>query len=119
MKARRACRQASNGARAAAGGGMIGNDTVLLPHVIADAVCREAAFAVKSDAPLLLTDQLAARAERCYSRNRHFARLLRRADGREWLYAFMRHWLAGAIKRGHPALFKLLPDGFAIGREAA
>lgn len=74
----------------------IEKDTALLPYVIADRVA--------SDYPVVyeeLTEFLANKAERCYARNKHFAKGVRRAGdrGRDFLYAFMYHWADGWVKR--------------------
>lgn len=67
--------------------------TDLIPEVIADNIAAEARSftrAVPADAPIFL----AARARRHWANNPHFRLKLCRPDGREILYAFMRHWLA-------------------------
>ena len=101
-------------------------ETVLMPYVIADCVIAELYRRLLPDAganqleSLLnrpLADRLADRAERCYEANRKdsFGRNLRGRNGREWLYAFMRHWLSGELAR--TTLFSRIPDSFKMGRE--
>ena len=49
--------------------------------------------------------------------NRDVRRKLRAAGnaGREYLYAFMRHWLYGLLKAEQPRLAARLPERFANG----
>lgn len=94
----------------------IEDDTLLLPHVIADCVCREAAHFAKSEVPMTFADGLAARAETVYANHPAWRRKLRRSDGRDVLAAFMRHWLAAALRAQQPAVFRALPQRFANGQ---
>lgn len=91
--------------------------TTLLPWLVAEAVCGEAARWLESEVPRSFAPQLAARAVRLYAVNPPFARRLRSPGnvGREWLRIFMRHWLAGRLALQHPALFHRLPSSFCVG----
>lgn len=74
---------------------MIADDTPLLPEVVAYSVIQEArTFGVKffDGAEKYLVE----RAERHYAQKGNlFRKSIRGNNGREWLSAFMRHWLAG------------------------
>lgn len=81
--------------------GLIQDDTALLPYVVADNVIREAVAHCSIAGTRELADKLANDADRIYQRNDHFAKRMRGKDGREYLYAFMRHWLSADLgKRG-------------------
>lgn len=92
-------------------------ETTLLPWLVAEAVCGEAARALGTQEPYRHAPALAARAVRLYDVNPPFARRLRARGeaGREWLCAFLRHWLAAALHRTDPRLARALPPGFALG----
>jgi hypothetical protein len=97
----------------------IETETCLLPGIIADGVCQEAAVALDSDIPLEYSDRLAEHAEVCYKAGARWSSLIRSTrgtTGRDTLYAFMRHWLAGYLNKEHHDLFVRLPSGFAVGR---
>ena len=95
-------------------------DTPILPLVVADSVVDEAAACLGAEIPRTYSDRLAARADEVYAHNEHFARRIRSVArggnvGRDTLYVFMRHWLAGYLKREAPVLFARLPYGYALG----
>ena len=91
--------------------------TGLLPWLVAESVCGEAARALGSEVPRALAPALAGRAVRVFAANAAFARRLRAPGetGREWLRAFLRHWLAARLARRAPALARALPSSFALG----
>lgn len=73
-------------------------DTPLIPEIVAESVCEEMRetldrFQFDTRPELALCE----RAERHYSENKSFSRKIRGRNGREFLYAFMRHWLAGML----------------------
>lgn len=75
----------------------ISEDTPLIPEIIADIVVREAGNLIEHAlAPAEAVSRLAARAERHYAGDGgpQFAKRIRSTHGREYLHAFMRHWLA-------------------------
>lgn len=80
-------------------------DTCLIPEIIADSIVREGAAllpALQSDEALVreVADGLASKAYAIYTKNKSFARNLRKNDGRDVLYSFMRHWLSAvALQR--------------------
>ena len=78
----------------------IADDTPLIPEIMADVVVREAGDLIEhAPAPAEAVARLAARAERHYKGDGgpQFAKRLRSASGREYLHAFMRHWLAAEL----------------------
>lgn len=62
---------------------------------------------------------LAERAEVIYAHNARFRQLLRQRGnaGRDWLWAFMRHWLSARIGEYHPHLHARLPASYCVGHE--
>lgn len=98
---------------------MIADDTALLPGIVADGVCQEAALMVDSDLPLEYSDRLATYADAVYDGSREFHKMMNGKGDRprDMLYAFMRHWLAGFLKAEHRTLFDKLPQGFSNGEE--
>ncbi len=97
----------------------IETDTPALPHVIAACVVEEASAWLREPLPAAWVSQLAARAETAYERNEPFRRRIRgKGDtGRDWLWAFMRHWLSARLLRRRPDLHRRLPSGYHVGRE--
>lgn len=93
----------------------IETETVLLPGVIAASVAAEAARFLCDDQPLGFAETLRERAEACYRNNENFERQIKGRAGRDTLYCFMRHWLAGELKREAPALYAKLPHAFGNG----
>lgn len=90
-------------------------ETSLAPYVIADVVCREAMHCVRTELPMRYETWLVRRARQLYATNCAFNRRLRSAAAREYLYAFLRHWITARLRREYPRLARLLPDGYAIG----
>jgi hypothetical protein len=74
-----------------------------MPWLIADTVCGEVARFLGVEIPARYSDWLDAKAERCYARHDHFRKLMRGRGNapRDWLYAFMRHWLAAILIMDH------------------
>jgi hypothetical protein len=62
---------------------------------------------------------LAERANVIYQHNARFRQLLRQPGnaGRDWLWAFARHWLCGLLSARRPDLSLRLPASYAVGRE--
>ena len=90
-------------------------ETPLLARVCAERVCAQAASLLDSEAPMAFEARLARRARHLYAVNIPFNHRLRGSNCREWLYAFMRHWLAGWLARTTPALAHALPEDFTRG----
>jgi hypothetical protein len=89
----------------------------LIPHAAAVQILEELQELAESTVPeqARLVDQLVQQAEETAAANESFRRKLRGKLGREWLYAFMRHWLAAELKRSQPAIFNRLPPRYAVG----
>ena len=76
------------------------DDTPLIPEILAQVVVREAGNLIEHvHAPAEAVARLAARAERHYQGEGSplFAKRIRSKQGREYLHAFMRHWLAAEL----------------------
>ena len=76
----------------------ISDDTPIIPEIIADAVIAEAGNLIEH-APADPLARLCERAERHYHGvpGCAFTRRIRSHSGREYLHAFMRHWLAAEL----------------------
>ena len=96
----------------------IERQTELMPWLIADSVLGEAGRWLHTELPPEWADWLDARAERCFARHGQFHRLISAGGnaGRDNLYKFMRHWLAGRLAREHRSLYERLPRSYALGR---
>ena len=90
-------------------------ETPILSDLVAESVCAKAANWLHDNRPMRFAPALAARARRIYEMNASFATRLRGADGIEWLRVFLRHWLAGRLRRECRDLFNRLPPEFANG----
>lgn len=110
--------RAAEQAGAGAAPGLIGRDTPLVPRVVAAEVLAEAEAWLEASLPPEWLAWLVFHAETVYRHNVRFRRRLREPGnrGRDWLWAFMRHWLAGLVGAYDMALFRRLPDGYGIGR---
>lgn len=109
----------------------IEENTCLLTFMIADAVVRELgvylhfAHGLDLEGPDELAEGLAAKAAQLYAVNDRVYTAVNRISGRDRLYTFMRHWLAGALHSprnpgtpNHRKAAALLPDRFAMGNPA-
>ncbi len=92
-------------------------DTSLMPWLIAETVCGEVACFLDVEIPARYAAWIEARAEVCYAKPGHFRKLMRGPGNapRDWLRAFMRHWLAALLGLERPDLYECLPDSFALG----
>jgi len=92
-------------------------DTPLVPRAVAEAVWEEASVWLGAPLPRRWIAELAARADTVYSANHRFRGLLRRRDnaGRDWLWAFARHWLAASLRKHRPDLHARLPRSYDTG----
>jgi len=97
------------------------SETSLAPDLVAQSVCEEVVAWLGLSRPLPLTwvVELVERAHTLYSHNEAFRRRLRRQGngGRDYLWMFMRHWLAAMLKKRRPELFAELPADFGLGRD--
>lgn len=93
-------------------------DTLLMPDAIAESVVQEAERFLKTDLPADFAERLAAKAHHLYPRHQHFHKVLNGPGnrGRDSLYMYMRHWTCGWLRRERPALHKLLPQDYALGK---
>ena len=97
----------------------IGDDTPIIPRGVAERVCEEACLWLGEPFPRAWVAELAERASVVYQHNAGFRRLLRRRGnaGRDWLWAFMRHWLCALLASRRPDLYRRLPAPYAVGRD--
>jgi hypothetical protein len=93
-------------------------DTQIMPWLIAETVCAEVSQFLDVELPARYAVWLEAKAERCYSGRRRFYKLMRGRGNapRDWLYVFMRHWLASLLHLERPDLVRCLPVEFSYGR---
>lgn len=97
----------------------ISTATPIIPPAIALAVLEEASAWLDTPLPQHWIGKLAERAETVYARNARFRQLIngRGNVGRDWLWAFTRHWLSGLLAKHRPDLAARLPSHFKIGRD--
>jgi len=91
--------------------------TPLVPRAVAEAVWEEASVWLQAELPRPWIAQLARKAEVIAARNANFRRrILGPGDsGREWLWAFTRHWLSALILKRAPELHRRLPSSYSVG----
>lgn len=51
----------------------------------------------------------------CYNGNQGFRNGINRVDPRDYLYSFMRHWMAAKLMDEFPLLYQRLPSSFENG----
>jgi len=92
-------------------------ETPLAAHVAAEAVLEEAQAYLNAELPRAWIAALSRRAQLHYANHPRFRKRLRSSGdkSREWLYAFMRHWLAARILKARPDLHAKLPDRYNVG----
>ncbi len=97
----------------------IEDDTSIVPRAVAEGVCEEASLRLGEPFPRAWMAELAESANVVYQHNAGFRQLLRRRGnaGRDWLWAFMRHWLCGLLASRRPDLCRRLPAPYAVGRD--
>ena len=95
----------------------IEEDTPIVPRAVAETVWEEARVYLQTELPRAWRRRLAIRADRVYRRNAHFRDLMGRSGdaGRDWLWAFTRHWLAALLRKHHPELHRRLPAEYNVG----
>ena len=88
-----------------------------LPRAVAEAVHEEASVWLRHELPDAWISDLAEKADTIAAHNPHFQRLLQRPGnaGRDWLWAFMRHWLSGLLHRHSRPLHARLPSSYSAG----
>jgi hypothetical protein len=95
----------------------IERDTSIVPDAVAKAVWHEASAWLDVELPREWIRRLAVRADVIYFHNPRFRRKIRGQDntGRDWLWMFVRHWLAAMIRRRSPQLYARLPASYSAG----
>jgi hypothetical protein len=88
-----------------------------VPSAVAIAVWEEASVWLDAPLPRRWIGELIERADAVYRHSPRFRQLLRQPGnaGRDWLWSFTRHWLAGLLIKHRPALAARLPSGYKIG----
>jgi len=96
----------------------IGPEGPIVPHAVAAAVCEEASLRLGEALPDGWVSELAERADVVCRHNARFRQLLAKPGnaGRDWLWAFARHWLYGLLSARRPDLCSRLPVSYAVGR---
>jgi hypothetical protein len=97
----------------------IEDDTPVVPRAVAELVCEEASLWLGEPFPRAWLTELAESANVVYQHNAGFHRLMRRPGnaGRDWLIAFMRHWLCALLASRRPDFCRRLPGSYAVGRD--
>lgn len=90
-------------------------DTGFVAEMLAEHVVWEAETYFEEHLPERYVGELARRAERLFEENAAYRRRVSGRQGLSWLECFFRHWLAGALAKEKPALFRRLSDGFKNG----
>ncbi len=92
-------------------------DTPIVPRAVAEGVCEEAGLWLGQPLPRRWVRELTARANTIYAHNPRFRRKIRAHgdNGRDYLWAFARHWLAGLMWERRPHLHALLPSSCCSG----
>lgn len=82
-----------------------------------EAVCEEAGVWLGQPLPRRWVRELTARANTLYAHNPRFRRKIRANGnhGRDYLWAFVRHWLSGLMWERRPHLHARLPGSYSIG----
>lgn len=95
----------------------IEEDTPIMPDIVAETIVEQVQAHVGEILPDNYASDLVQRAETIYSKNGTFKQAIRAPGnkGRDTLYAFMRHWLAGILHKDHPDIYAKLWHGFANG----
>jgi hypothetical protein len=97
--------------------GAIEQETVLVPRAVAEGVCEEVSVWLQQPLPRRWVRELVAHANTVYAHDARFRRKLsgKGDSGRDWLWTFMRHWLAALLKQRRPTQFQQLPASYCRG----
>jgi hypothetical protein len=92
-------------------------DTPIVPSAIAAAVVEEAGVWLGQPLPRRWIRELTAYANTVYAHNPSFRRKVRGqgTTGRDYLWAFVRHWLSGLMWERRPQLRARLPNSYCVG----
>jgi hypothetical protein len=95
----------------------IEQETPLVPRAVAEAVWEEASVWLQTELPRPWIAHLARKADAIAARNANFRRrIVSPGDsGRDWLWAFTRHWLSALILKHFPTLHRQLPSSYSVG----
>ena len=95
----------------------IESDTPIVPRAVMEAVCEEASVWLDHPLPRRWVRELTAYANTVYAHNPRFRRKVRAPGnkGRDYLWAFTRHWLAGLMWERRPQLHARLPNSYSVG----
>ena len=95
----------------------IEQETPIVPCAVAEAVWEEACVWLGEELPREWVRRLTVRADVAYTRNVAFRRQIHCSGdaGRDWLWAFTRHWLAAMIRKRRSELHRLLPASYNVG----
>ena len=95
----------------------IESDTPIVPRAVMEAVCEEAGVWLGQPLPRRWVRELTAYANTVYAHNPRFRRKVRAPGdrGRDYLWAFTRHWLAGLMWEQRPQLHARLPNSYSVG----
>ena len=96
----------------------IESDTAIVPSAIAIAVWEEASAWLDEPLPRSWIRELVARANTVYAHDAQFRRIIRGRGnrGRDSLWAFTRHWLAGLLWEHRRHLHVRLPASYNVGQ---
>ena len=94
-------------------------ETPIRAQAVAVGVCDELSGWLGEALPRGWVRQLIAEAGTAYACNERFRRRVRgkNANGRDYLWIFMRHWLAAKVLERRPHLHTLLPAAYNTGHE--
>ena len=96
----------------------ISSSTPIVPSAIAIAVWEEACIFLNAKLPRSWMIELTRRAEIIFRHHKTSRSRIRTSgnSGRDYLWTFMRHWLAGLIIEHDPVLADRLPASYRIGK---
>lgn len=97
----------------------IQSDTPIRPQIIALCVWEEAGLWLGETLPRRWVRELAAEANTVYANNERFRRRIqgKHSHGRDYLWMFMRHWLAAKLWEHRPQLYSRLPSAYSTGKD--
>jgi hypothetical protein len=92
-------------------------ETPIVPSAIAAAVLEEAGVWLGQPLPRRWIRELTGYANTVYAHNPRFRRKVRGPGntGRDYLWAFVRHWLTGLMWERRPQLHAHLPTCYSVG----
>lgn len=101
----------------------IAADTGIIPEAVAEAAIEHAQVITGENIKnhRIAEGHLVGHAEATYASNKDFRKKVQsEADdgnaGRDYLFMYMRHWLAAWLKKHDSKVFRKLPSGYGVGR---